>query len=266
MCGLAGTLLGQNLSLEQLRQVKEVFTENLLANEERGGKATGVVVCHENGATYSLKEPMPAQEFVKLPVFLDFLKTYVTDQARILLGHTREPTKGGVSDHNNNHPIIIGDIVGVHNGIITNDDAIFLNLSQKDDDHRRVGSVDSEAIFALFEEVDGNLDIERYVAGISARVQLLLGSFTTLFFNKKKPTQLFCLRYNNPISCHFDQGMQSLFFSSRYIFLRKTFGRNVISEPMSGQTGFVFDVNGLQVREKVPFKTFSLREENIHNA
>lgn len=257
MCGLAGTLLPPGLTGAQLERVRSILTANLLANEERGNKATGVVVCREDGVVFSLKRPCPACEFVVLPEFADFMAQQVTAQTRILLGHTREPTKGSVANHVNNHPIIVGDTVGVHNGVITNDDAIFLDMAKKNKSDKRIGSVDSEAIFALFDEVSGDLCAEQYLDGIARRVKLLLGSFTTLFFNKKKPTQLFCLRYNNPISSHFDEEIQCLFFSSRYIFLRKTFGRVVISEPMAGQTGFVFDALALPQKKKRPLMTFS---------
>jgi hypothetical protein len=93
----------------------------------------------------------------------------------------------------------------------------------------------------------------------------LFGSFTTLFFNKKKPTQLFCLRYNNPISSYFDNDIQS-FFHRGMVFLGKTFGRAVISKPMAGQTGFVFDAEGIHEMKKVSLMTFSLCDKSPDNA
>ncbi len=258
MCGLAGILMPENLSKEQLRKVRLLFVENLLANEQRGPKATGVVVCQENGEVFFVKKPLIASEFVKTAEFKEFMSVHVNQTTRILLGHTREPTKGTVANPVNNHPIIVGDTVGVHNGEITNDDAVFVELARSKDGCERVGSVDSEAIFALFDEVSGGLSLTEYVSKISLRVELLCGSFTTLFFNKKNPTRLFCLRYNNPISCHFDDALQSLFFSSRYIFLRKTFGRAVISEAMAGQTGFVFDATIVRKRKKQSVLSFPL--------
>lgn len=260
MCGLIGTLLPEHLSKQQLQRIRQIFVANLLANEIRGPKATGVVVCQADGRVHFLKQPVPASEFVKTAVFQDFMINMVSPETRILLGHTREPTKGSVDRSVNNHPILIGDTVGVHNGVITNDDAIFLELSQNGAKGGRVGSVDSEAIFALFDGVDGDGPLDRYVAGISREVRALCGSFTTLFFNKKKPTRLFCLRYDNPISCHFDPALESLFFSSRYLFLRKTFGRAVLSEPLSGRTGFVFEAQGLRLRQKHPIASFRLKE------
>ena len=258
MCGLAGILMPENLSDDQLSTVRHLFVENVLANEKRGPRATGVVVCQENGEVFVVKKPLIASEFVKTSEFKEFMSVHVNHSTRILLGHTREPTKGTIKNPVNNHPIIVGDTIGVHNGEITNDDAVFIELAKNQEGDCRIGSVDSEAIFALFNEVSGGRSLTEYVAGISRRVGLLCGSFTTLFFNKKNPTRLFCLRYNNPISCHFDDTLQSLFFSSRYIFLRKTFGRAVISEAMAGQTGFVFDANIVRERKKQAVLSFPL--------
>ena len=260
MCGLAGTIIPAKLSAGQLGKVRALFVENLLANEKRGPKATGVVVSQADGSVFSLKKPVRAATFVETAAFRDFMESHVTKETRILLGHTRDPTKGTITNNVNNHPIIVGDTIGVHNGVITNDDAIFLALAQKNKLDGRIGSVDSEAIFALFDEVDGDGSLSEYVAGITERVRRLCGSFTTLFFNKKKPTQLFCLRYDNPISCHFDEAINCLFFSSRYIFLRKTFGRAVISEAMAGRTGFVFDALTVQETHKEPVCSFALDE------
>lgn len=260
MCGLVGTVLPEHIAASDLEKIRAIFVNNLLANEIRGPKATGVVVSQADGTVFSLKQPIAASKFVETPEFKEFMAIHVNLDTRLLLGHTRDPTKGSINNHVNNHPIIVGDTVGVHNGVITNDDAIFLELAEKNHLDERIGSVDSEAIFALFDEVGGECPLAEYVTEISARVRLLCGSFTTLFFNKKKPTQLFCLRYDNPISCHFDEALGCLFFSSRYIFLRKTFGRVVISEGMSGKTGFVFDALTVQQGKKEPICTFPLQE------
>ena len=48
----------------------------------------------------------------------------------------------------NNHPIVSGRIVGVHNGVLNNDKAIFDHLRGAE----RRGQVDSEAAFALIDQ------------------------------------------------------------------------------------------------------------------
>ena len=63
--------------------------------------------------------------------------------------HVRDFTKGHPDIDANNHPIRHGSVVGVHNGIVENDDALFARY----DIPRALPemTVDSEAIFALME-------------------------------------------------------------------------------------------------------------------
>jgi hypothetical protein len=72
--------------------------------------------------------------------------------------HVRDYTKGHPTIEANNHPVRHGSVVGIHNGIITNDEEILAR-------HRFVRSdptmtVDSAAIFALAERA-GHLDETR---------------------------------------------------------------------------------------------------------
>jgi glucosamine 6-phosphate synthetase-like amidotransferase/phosphosugar isomerase protein len=67
--------------------------------------------------------------------------------ARQALIHVRDYTKGHPTIEANNHPVRHGDVVGVHNGIIVNDEEIF----ERHGFEREVPemSVDTAAIFAL---------------------------------------------------------------------------------------------------------------------
>ncbi len=70
------------------------------------------------------------------------------------LVHVRDYTKGHPTVSANNHPIRHGSVVGIHNGIIENDEEIF---TRHRFDRAELGmTVDSEAIFALMESTDGD--------------------------------------------------------------------------------------------------------------
>ena len=64
-----------------------------------------------------------------------------------LLVHVRDYTKGHPSISANNHPVRHGPVVGIHNGIILNDDELLAQYSCARSEPRM--TVDSEAIFAL---------------------------------------------------------------------------------------------------------------------
>ncbi len=261
MCGLAGTLIGGRPNREALEQIKDLFTRNLLANEERGREATGVAVLNRDGSCFVEKTPIKASQFVRGKPYADFMDKRISTDSVILLGHTRRPTKGNPDGNHNNHPIVVGNTVGIHNGTITNDDEVFASRDRRrDKTRRRIGSVDSEAIFALIDEIDSTQPLRKYVQRVKKAVALLVGSYTTLSFNRKSPQVLLLLKYDNPISVHYAPDLQSLFFSSRYIFLRIAFGRSVITEALASKKGYVFDARRLLELGKTPRLQFDLEQ------
>jgi glutamine phosphoribosylpyrophosphate amidotransferase len=73
----------------------------------------------------------------------------VPGHARQALVHVRDYTKGHPSLEANNHPIRHGSVIGIHNGIIRNDEEIFAEYGFER--AAPMMTVDSEAIFALME-------------------------------------------------------------------------------------------------------------------
>ena len=70
--------------------------------------------------------------------------------------HVRDYTKGHPTVEQNNHPIRHGAVVGIHNGIIVNDEEIFARYGFGRA-HPEM-TVDSEAIFALAEHTDARAE------------------------------------------------------------------------------------------------------------
>ena len=135
MCGIAGYSLDAQSSVD-----RTLAAQALLAGiAERGADAVGYahrsagpqVTIHKQrtGATALL-------DTVELP-------GDVTD----VLVHVRDYTKGHPTVLANNHPIRHGSVVGIHNGIIVNDEEIFARHAIERAEPEM--TVDSEAIFAL---------------------------------------------------------------------------------------------------------------------
>ena len=219
--------------------IRDIFTRNLLFNEERGRAATGLAVVQRDGQVRLLKEPRPASQFIETEAYRALLQT-ISAQTTLVLGHTRLPTKGDPACDENNHPIQAGPVFGVHNGQITNDDALFARLR-----YARCGEVDSEIIFRLLAEVCPDADGGSYLGHIRPQVALLEGQFTFLACDSRSPGRLIVLKHNNPLCVHYHVGWEALIFSSRYIFLRKAFGQSVLAEALEHDRLMCFNADDI---------------------
>jgi glucosamine 6-phosphate synthetase-like amidotransferase/phosphosugar isomerase protein len=117
------------------------------------------------------------------------------------LVHVRDYTKGHPTIAANNHPVRHGAVVGIHNGIILNDDDLF--------EHHRFErwepemTVDSEAIFAL---------VDAFGARREALEQLR-GALATGWLDERRPDLLFLARgVGRPL--WLGHGREELFFAS----------------------------------------------------
>lgn len=156
MCGLAGFSLSKQAKTIDTAALTRAL---LLGIEDRGRDATGAA-WHSKGDS----EVWYVKHNVRASQFLDAVQMDVAD-ARAMVLHTRYATQGSPTAQVNNHPIVRDGLVGVHNGVIVNDDDIFDLL-----DVPRIGEVDSEAAFALLAHRDG--------ADVADVLPLLEGSAT----------------------------------------------------------------------------------------
>lgn len=135
VCGIAGMSLSRDENIE----ARDLAVALLLGIEERGRHATGAAF-FENGQPFVQKTDMAASEFVE---YLD-MAPGVTNA----ILHTRWASQGSPKINANNHPIDVNGIIGVHNGVLYNDDALFRRLTDLTGEDKRLAEVDSEAIFA----------------------------------------------------------------------------------------------------------------------
>ncbi len=146
MCGIGGFFIGPDSTLLEAENIGKLrkFTTELLRNLEQHGKdASGLAIVRKDGIKI-FKQPLKSSELVELESFKDFVKNNLTDETISVMAHARIPTCGSENDNSNNHPVVHGNVVGIHNGHIGNHDEIFEELKVK-----RTAEVDSEAIFAL---------------------------------------------------------------------------------------------------------------------
>ena len=137
MCGIAGYSAGSGSDID-----RTLAAQALLAGiAERGADAVGYAWRDAGAAVQVHKQRGGAAGLLD--------RISVPSCARETLLHVRDHTKGHPSIEANNHPIRHGAVVGIHNGIIANDEEIFAEFGFRRAEAEM--TVDSEAIFALAE-------------------------------------------------------------------------------------------------------------------
>ncbi|RLI56709.1 MAG: hypothetical protein DRO87_07795, partial [Candidatus Thorarchaeota archaeon] len=163
MCGIVGAFaFGEpdaDKEMEKIRQEAIIFmtTELLQQTQTRGEDATGVATLFNNGMYIGLKSGEKAVNFIstrggKETDYEGYVKIWRSKvfnkkhpkYARIHVGHCRKSSVGNSFNNDNNHPIVVDPIIGIHNGTLKNHEIIFKKL-----DCERTGDVDSEAIMRL---------------------------------------------------------------------------------------------------------------------
>ena len=234
MCGIAAILLQpQARSAHVWAELRVLFTRNLVYHAARGRAATGMGLIQRTGEAFVHKLNLPAEEFVQTNCFHDLLDT-IDEETVLLLGHTRQPTKGSPLNAGNNHPIETGPVVGVHNGHITNDDELFARWSLP-----RTAQVDSEIIFQRLATLS---PLEQsYLHNIVESLACLTGESTFLAVDRRQPTRLLAFKHINPLNVYYHPAWNALIFSSSYLFLRRLFGHSVSRQPLAAAQLLCFD-------------------------
>jgi glucosamine 6-phosphate synthetase-like amidotransferase/phosphosugar isomerase protein len=189
MCGIAGYSLSGSTTVE-----RTLAAQALLAGiAERGADAVGYAHRCPGGPVEIHKQRSGASALLE--------QVLLPDDATEVLVHVRDYTKGHPRIEANNHPIRHGAVVGVHNGIIFNDDEL---MEQHGFERAEpLMTVDSEAIFALAEAAEGH----------AAALEELRGSMATAWIDERRPGTVFLARgVGRPL--WIGQGREELFFAS----------------------------------------------------
>ena len=195
MCGIAGFSLSPTSNVERTLAAQSL----LAAIAERGADALGYGYrLPGSGYATVVKQRTPAS------TLLDRISVPV--EATQLLVHVRDYTKGHPSIPANNHPVRHGPVVGIHNGIITNDD----DLLEPHDCARAEPqmTVDSEAIFA----------VAAHSMSDARALEQLEGAMAAAWFDEREPALLHVARgTGRPL--WLGRGRDGVFFASTKLAL-----------------------------------------------
>src|SRR5438046_2735310 len=171
MCGIGGYSLSPRSAVD-----RTLAAQSLLAGiAERGADAVGYAYRSPDDAyPVVTKQRTPASELLD--------RISVPQTATELLVHVRDYTKGHPSISANNHPVRHGPVVGIHNGIILNDDELLAPRPCARSEARM--TVDSEAIFALAAHSGNDPSV----------LETLDGSFATAWLDARVAGTVFVAR------------------------------------------------------------------------
>jgi glucosamine 6-phosphate synthetase-like amidotransferase/phosphosugar isomerase protein len=170
MCGIAGYSIVPESGVDRTLAAQAL----LAAIAERGADAVGYAYRSSDGPVAVHKQRSGASALLD-DVTIDPAATGV-------LVHVRDYTKGHPTIPANNHPVRHGAVVGIHNGIIFNDEEI-LARHGFDRGHPDM-TVDSEAIFALAEHFGGR----------AGALEELRGSMAAAWLDERRSSVVFCAR------------------------------------------------------------------------
>jgi glucosamine 6-phosphate synthetase-like amidotransferase/phosphosugar isomerase protein len=194
VCGIAGYSLSPSSTVD-----RTLAAQSLLAGiAERGADAVGYAHRGADGRAVVHKQRSGASEL------LDQVR--VPASAIEALVHVRDYTKGHPAIAANNHPVRHGRVVGIHNGIIENDDEIF---DRHGFERGEPGmTVDSEAIFAIAEAFESRAEA----------LEQLYGAMAAAWIDERRPGILYLARgVQRPL--WIGRGARETFFASTKLAL-----------------------------------------------
>jgi len=171
MCGITG-YIAKNKSDERINRV---FNSLLLAMEERGTDSTGIAVRYATGKEVKMVRSLhPAHSFLTSPAY----RKLMGPSPVVAIAHTRQRTSGAISIRNA-HPLKVGSLTGIHNGVIFNS----VTLNPKEELDSRV----------LFEQL-GQFGVEEGIGRVH-------GTYAIAFLDQKQEgiRNLNLLRHLSPL-------------------------------------------------------------------
>ena len=218
MCGIFGIVLGENSSVTP--KLFEATAKRLFKLSETRGKESAGLAISNGGLIQVYKDAVPASRMIRSPEYnklvRDIVKPNTNERGRIanpvtFIGHSRLVTNGAQENNENNQPVIAGGMVGVHNGIIVNNAALYDEFP----DIERRYEVDTEVLLCLirhYAEKNGSMTKAaraafRRIRG-TASVAILFKDLDYILLATNNGS-LYCLSSKQPNLC--------IFASERYI-------------------------------------------------
>ncbi len=213
MCGILGIVTADGSSLRGTALTRAVG-DLLRLSESRGMESSGIAV-RDGDTVRVLRSQEAAAVLVESSQYREVMGHVERAPGGLsVIGHSRMATNGTPADNHNNQPLFSDVLVGVHNGIITNDQDLWRKHGTPD----RVVLGDSEALFWSLEKLQAAMgSIPAAAARVYADVEGM-ASIAVLFHGAN---QLLLATNNGSLYASHDEALGAFVFASEGIFLRR---------------------------------------------
>ncbi len=258
MCGIFGLIVRQNEGYEPAFIKKSLMTLAQLS-ESRGKDSSGLVFRNEferelhvcKGAVFLndlLKRTEVAHQIDRLICSSPDNPTNGNQRTFAVMGHSRLVTNGSQLNESNNQPVVKAGIIGIHNGIIVNENELW---SRHPEIHR-TSEIDTEVMLALVRKyLRDNWDV---ATAVSKTVNEIFGTVAAAFFIDD--INVLALATNNGSLYVFTNEIGLFAFASEEYFLKRlsktmhldTNGNYWIRQVVSGK-GVLLDLEHFRLSE-----------------
>jgi len=268
MCSIFGIGLFNGHTFKNSATLTGVVSR-LFKEAEIGGKqACGLSIMRQK-SVHVLRRPMSGSQLVDTDEYLDFMGTALdsegseTDRVTSIIGHCRWPTQGSPENNLNNHPQVVGNIIGVHNGVINNDHQLFNSFDKV---LTRQAEVDTEIIFQLINHFN-KPRTSKTIDAIQTATPYLSGGYACGMQNVKHPHNLYIFRHGNPAKILMYKKMGLVFFATREHFITSAFEQFINAADGAGEEIELLDNQGIvfnlwnHTSCKFPFQDYRAAQE-----
>ncbi|MBD5491008.1 MAG: hypothetical protein HDR16_02460 [Lachnospiraceae bacterium] len=215
MCGIFGLIAGKNAAITA-EELNKGIEKLLLLSESRGKEASGICAITDTSIRIH-KRCVRAKELIRTGEYREIMSGIDRETKRTVMGHARMVTNGSSHNPNNNQPVIRGDFVCIHNGIIVNDEAVWKDHPEM----VRQDEVDTEVLLALLQKYGAEGSIQE---AFQKCLKELKGSLSIALIDKRSDRLLL---YTNVGSLYIVLSKTRdmiLFASERYILEKAVTG------------------------------------------